>query len=115
MADRKLYDTGWDDCIAYNRDRHNLQQSQVGVGYLCLLLGTIITMLAVTAPGMMWVIGQHVEHWAPLLTLGSGGIILLAAGYVLEKRDRIRYKEREDAHYRKWAARWNELGFNGDE
>lgn len=114
MTDRKLYDAGWNDCIAYIRDRRNLQQSQVGLGMLLMLIGGII----LTMPAAHFIVSLIAS--APInivacLVAGIIAAILFVSGIRVDKKDRVRYKQREDEFYRKWAARWNELGFNGDE
>lgn len=115
MADRKLYDTGWDDCIAYNRDRRNLQQSRTGWGMMLMLLGAIPSAMTVSVPIMMVFIAQTIYNWHLLIGMGLVGIFLLVSGYFVDKRDVVRYKEREEAHYKKWATRWQELGFTADD
>lgn len=115
MTDRKLYNTGWDDCLEYNRDWRNLQQSKAGAGMMMMLIGALLTALTVIVPAMMWYATQTIYNWHPLIAMGCIGIFLLVSGYFVDKRGLVRYKEREDDFYRKWADRWNELGFTGDD
>lgn len=114
MADRKLYDAGWDDCIDYLRDRRNLQQSQAGVGMMLMLLGVIVLAMS-TASFIVSVIASAPINIVACLIAGIIAAFLLVSGRFVDKRDVVRYKEREDNFYRKWANRWRELGFNGDE
>lgn len=113
--DRKTYDTGWDDCIDYLRDKRTLQQHQSGFGILFILFGCILVALVIAALFTMWIAGENVYNYMPVLWLAGGGSLLIAAGYFIDKKDRVRYKQREDEFYRKWVQRWKDLGLEGDD
>lgn len=114
MTDRKPYDTGWDDCIAYIQDKRKLQDKQVGWGAVLLLLGTI-TFLVPIGVLILATIANVAVNVFSCVVISSVAIILLIAGYLVDKKDKVRYKEIEKAHYKKWADRWTSLGFSGDE
>lgn len=112
--DRKSYETGWDDCIDYLRDKRTLQQHQTGFGGGFVLLGSLALIIAIGVPVTAWIAdftlyNVHILVW----TLGLG-ICFFIAGYVINKKDQARYKQHEDDLYLKWSQRWNDLGFEGD-
>lgn len=113
--DRKLYDTGWDDCIDWINDKRVLQQSRTGWGSLMMLVGAIGLTIGVVAPLMAWLLGIPIVNFQPLVWPFVLGMFFSGAGYVVDKGDAARYKQREDELYRKWIARWDELGFNGED
>lgn len=115
MADRKLYDAGWDDGIDYNRDVRNLEQHKVGSGMLLMLTGAIIVALTGGIMVAMWLAEQTIYNWPLLICMWAFSSVLVISGYFLDNKDRVRYKEREAAHYKKWSDRWIELGLNGDD
>lgn len=115
MADRKSYDAGWDDCIAYIREKHKLQQDHFGSGIVLMLTGAIIVALTMGIMVAMWLAEQTIYNWPLLFCMWAFSSLLLISGYFVDKKDRARYKEREQLHYKKWSDRWIELGLNGDD
>lgn len=115
MTDRKSYDAGWDDCIAYIREKNKLNQSRTGWGGLMMLVGAFGLASGVVAPLMSWLMGVPIVNFQPLVWPFVLGMFFSGAGYVVDKSDAARYKEREQLHYKKWSDRWIELGINGED
>jgi hypothetical protein len=114
MTDRKSYDAGWDDCIAYIREKHTLNQSQVGLGMLLMLIGGIVLAMP-AAHFIVSLIADAPINISACLVAGIIAAILFVSGIRVDNKDRIRYKQREEEFYRKWSNRWIELGLNGDD
>lgn len=115
MTDRTLYDAGWDDSVQFGIDKKQLRESRAGFGMLLQLLGMIAGVLAVSIPFTMWIGNQTIYNYAPLIWIGAVAVCVGVGGFLLDKKDQVRYKQRESEFYQKWIARWDELGFNGDE
>lgn len=115
MTDRTLYDAGWNDSIQFGIDRKHLDTGRAGLGMLLMLLAGIAVAMLLVVPLTMFITNQTIYNYTPLGWIAGVGIILGTVGFFLDKKEEARYKQRETEFYQKWIARWDELGFNGDE
>lgn len=115
MADRKLYDTGWNDAIDYASEKRALYAEQNGGGLALMILGALFGGLGFVIPLMMWLESQTIYNYGILVFIAIVAIVLWVSGFFLEKKYQKNFKNREDEFYRKWFKRWDELGFNGEE
>lgn len=115
MADRELYNAGWVDGLNWQRDFTKMRESRTGWGMLLMLFGSILIAVSLALPFAMWIGDQAIHNPMPLVYLVFSACAMITGGYFLDKRDEKRYKQRETDFYKKWADRWDELGFSGDE